>query len=1020
MRRLLVGVSGLVVLVACSGGDGGDRNRDAGDARDNPADAIIGDTGPDTSAEAGSPEPGSCEPLDAPFPVRPAPTTPATLPWLRVEGREVLDEAGNPVALRGVNFGSWLLVEPAIAGIGVVDEEGLLAALDDKAAMLGVADLLEAARAETADEWTAGTTAHRVLVERWRQRMMETAGDRQDGVLALWAWFDDQPWVFEERSLWAWLARRFGVEGMRDLRRTFQERFITEADVEKVASLGLNAIRVPVFYLNLETDVRGENAFDEEGFQRLDTLALWARKYRVYLILDLHGAPGGQSAGADTGLPDGGRLWERPECIARTARLWAALASYFAGDPHIAAFDLLNAPRGARDAKQYRLVHDAIYRAIREVDPKHIVMVEDGGLDSGRLSSPKEMDWENAMFSFHWSVDPPAKPGEYAAALEQHLRLAEQYYDYSQRYDCPLLLGALHPGTDAVWGPAAMDAALRVLNRRGVHWTVWTWKHARPGPTWGVLTKPKALASPVDVGQGTYEEVRAGFEGLDSANFVVNTEYAGVLRERAADRVMPLRLGEIHETRMVERLPGGPVRVGVGKRLVTPDFEPYEDRNGNLRWDNGEPFEDRDEDGVLDTLWMGGMGPRQPTGVLDDLWARAVAFVFGEKAVVLVAVDTLGLSLRRADAIRRRVVKAAPPGIHLVPERVVVASTHTHAGPDTTGIFGPDSLMPAWDGAYLDRIEDQSVQAAITALSSLREARLFFAAGACAAECVVDPDPPHHTDPYVGVLQARDADSGLALATIVSVANHPETLWARNSLISSDFPHVLRERLEKTLGGMALYVSADLGLMQTPTKDVPEGPERMEHIGNLYADAVLTALEAAVEVPPDAPVTLGHATIPTRLDNVSLYVAVQMDIAEGYKEYLYWIEDHPLCGDLGCLDVSATVLRLGDVVTLVTFPGEVVPELVTGEITVPWELGPALIFPDAPHEPALVDHLKTPGRFVVGLANAEVGYIYPKCTHAPAAVWSQAHGGGPDVAMLFMTGLTSLLDAVNEVHVVAR
>ncbi len=149
---------------------------------------------------------------------------------------------------------------------------------------------------------------------------------------------------------------------------------------------------------------------------------------------------------------------------------------------------------------------------------------------------------------------------------------------------------------------------------------------------------------------------------------------------------------------------------------------------------------------------------------------------------------------------------------------------------------------------------------------------------------------------------------------------------------------------------------------------------------------------------------------------MGLYIAVQLDIAEGYKEYLYWIEDDPMCGDLGCLDVPATALRLRDVATLAMVPGEVVPERVTGEITTPWELGEALVCPDAPHEPALVDHLATPGRFVVGLANAKVGYLYPKCAHAPAAIGSQIHGGGPDAAMAFMSGLASLLDAVNKAH----
>lgn len=977
----------------------------------------VGDAecGPEAGQREEVAAPASCAPNLADFPKRPKPPIAPTLPFLRVEGTEIVDEQGNSVALRGVNFGSWLLVENWIAGIGPTTEGALLEGLDKKAMELGVYDLLEKARAETALEWVLGTEAHRVLIERWRESMLAEADDRVEAVKALWAWFDEQPWYFEERSLWQWLEKRFGYERARELRKTFQQNFITEYDVEMVASLGLNVIRVPIFYLNVETDVEGENRFEEEGFQMLDRLALWARKHKVYLILDMHGAPGGQNAEWHSGLPDGGKLWTRPECVEKTARLWQAIASYFADDPHIAAYDLLNEPMTVETSEQYREVHDRIYRAIREVDKRHIIIIEDGYKAPSILVSPKEMGWEDAMFSVHLYVDPPKKPGDYMKALDRELKSAEAYYQYSKRFDCPLLLGEFNPETDVAMGIPALDAALAMLNQRGVHWTLWTWKYAWPGSMWGVITRPSEAARTIDVEHGSFEEIKAEFESLNSINFELNTQYASVLKARATERVMPLGLGEIHERRLVEQWTSALVRVGVGKRVITPDFEPYKNLNPetNLIWDVGEPFEDKNGNGKLDTVWLGGMGPRQPTGVLDDLWARAVAFAFDDKAFVLISLDVLGVSMRRADAIRRKIVKDAPKGLSVRPEYIVVAATHTHSGPDTIGIFGPDNLTPAWNAEYLDMMEAGAVAAGLEALSSLRPATLWFAEGYCGSQCVVDTDPPYVIDPYIAVLQARSLPGDEVIATLVSVANHPEALWGGNTLISSDFPHVLRQRLEDALGGMAVYFSADEGLMQTPAKDVPEGPARQQHIGVLYAEAVLQALKDAKNVDAGSKIGFGFATVPTRLDNVALFLAVQMEIAEGYKEYLYSIEDDALCYGFGCIDLPILVLKLGDVATLVTFPGEVVPELVTGEIQTPWELGSALVFPEAEHEPALTQMLATQGRFIVGLANAEVGYIFPKCTYAPAAIFGQQHAGGPDVAFGLMNALRALLERVN-------
>ena len=347
------------------------------------------------------PKPGFCEPNDQEFPVRPALTESATLPFLHVEGLDIVNENSEPVALRGVNFGSWLMMGAWIAGIGVMDEGELLAALDAKAEELGLSDLLADAKNSNLLEWVLEKRSHYPLVQEWRAYCLANAGNEQAAVEALWDWFAKQPWVFEEESLWLWLQGRFGYAAAEELRLTFQQNYITELDVERVAALGLNLIRVPVWFGSLETDFEEGNHYREEGWLMLHELGVWARRHGVYLMIDLHGTPGGQSTSWHQGLADGGHLWGNPECIAKTVRLWQALATYFAGDSHVAVYDLMNEPMSFPDADSYREVHDAIYQAIRPIDPDHIVMIEDGNRPASQHVPPAAHGWHKAQFSVH-------------------------------------------------------------------------------------------------------------------------------------------------------------------------------------------------------------------------------------------------------------------------------------------------------------------------------------------------------------------------------------------------------------------------------------------------------------------------------------------------------------------------------------------------------------------------------------------------------------------------------------------
>lgn len=92
------------------------------------------------------------------------------------------------------------------------------------------------------------------------------------------------------------LEERFGFEKSQKLMEIYQDNWITEWDIQKLASMGVNVLRVPFWYRNFMSDPEGtwltENMEDNPGFQKLDWVIETAGKYGIYVILDMHGCPG--------------------------------------------------------------------------------------------------------------------------------------------------------------------------------------------------------------------------------------------------------------------------------------------------------------------------------------------------------------------------------------------------------------------------------------------------------------------------------------------------------------------------------------------------------------------------------------------------------------------------------------------------------------------------------------------------------------------------------------------------------
>lgn len=254
------------------------------------------------------------------------------------------------------------------------------------------------------------------------------------------------------------------------------ENHFTRADFDLLTDMGFNSIRLPLHYnlftLPIEKEpVVGENTWLEKGFAIVDTLLAWCTERHIYLILDMHAAPGGQ--GRDAAICDYDplkpSLWESQLNKDKLVALWQQLAQRYADEPWIGGYDLINEPNwnftgsnqnGCNEDTNapLRELYVLITEAIREVDTNHIIFIEGNcwGNNHNGLTPP----WDDQLvYSFHkyWTTN--------------DLSSIQWMINLRNTYNVPIWCGesgenSNHWFTDAV----------RLFEANGVGWAWWTWK----------------------------------------------------------------------------------------------------------------------------------------------------------------------------------------------------------------------------------------------------------------------------------------------------------------------------------------------------------------------------------------------------------------------------------------------------------------------------------------------------------------------------------------------------------------
>jgi hypothetical protein len=240
---------------------------------------------------------------------------------LKADGKRIVDEKGNNVLLRGMGLGGWMLQEGYMLRVEKIGQQ------------------------------------QNVI----KKNISDLVGTKKT-----------------EEFYNAWLANH-----------------TRKIDIDSMAKWGFNSIRLAMHYklytLPVEMEpVAGQNTWIDKGFAMTDSLLNWCKTNKMYLILDLHGAPGGQGndlniADRDPSVPS---LWQSEANKQKMIALWRKLAERYVNEPWVAAYDIINEPNwgfekaddrnGCNEEKNapLRQLMIDITRTIREVDKKHIIIIE--------------------------------------------------------------------------------------------------------------------------------------------------------------------------------------------------------------------------------------------------------------------------------------------------------------------------------------------------------------------------------------------------------------------------------------------------------------------------------------------------------------------------------------------------------------------------------------------------------------------------------------------------------------------
>ena len=323
-----------------------------------------------------------------------------------------------------------------------------------------------------------------------------------------------------------------GEEKVQEFDSLWMDNNFCEEDMRFIAEQGFNTLRVPMHYkyftLPIEQEpVSGEQTWLQEGFDRIDSMCVWAERWGILLILDMHACPGGQSSGDicdyDSSKPS---LWKSEDNRLKLTALWRKIAERYKDRKCVAAYDLINETNWTL-ANNNKLLWDTfktIIKAIREVDTNHIVILEGNSYSNDYTGLPATKMDTKMMLQYH-------RYGVYNTK-EQVQGMA----DMASKYNCPIYIGEFGENSNS-WTAGSIRLYEEAMQFAA--WTCWPMKKSNINSIlqvkrvssydnvvsqWQNGTRPTATA--------LWNALKAWAEAQHISKCVVRTDYLDALLRR--------------------------------------------------------------------------------------------------------------------------------------------------------------------------------------------------------------------------------------------------------------------------------------------------------------------------------------------------------------------------------------------------------------------------------------------------------------------------------------------------------
>ena len=345
-------------------------------------------------------------------------------------------------------------------------------------------------------------------------------------------WFVLEMWMLDQKlpdqyTFESILEDRFGKEKKQELMEVYRENWIKENDFKIIKSFGMNTVRIPFQYTIL-MDPEKPYELKSNAWYWLDKAVEWAENNGLYVILDLHGAPGMQSSMDHTGRADYNHLWKDLEYQTQTTWLWKEISKHYMNNATIVAYDLLNEPWGGTEKELSDIIF-YLFKEIRSLGDDHIIIFPGhySGIDF--YVEGIESNFSNYIYTAHfypgffgWGAPVPQVHADF---LNNGLK---EWYYKMKLLNTPLLIGEFNVVSKKAGGGEMMRRYYDLYEKYNWLATMWSYKVlSKQGGiqemNWGMVTNENEL-SKLDIYNDSLNQIKLWFKKLSTMDISIDQD----------------------------------------------------------------------------------------------------------------------------------------------------------------------------------------------------------------------------------------------------------------------------------------------------------------------------------------------------------------------------------------------------------------------------------------------------------------------------------------------------------------